>query len=67
MKGVLSVELADVVLTLKSMVGLPLPDEPPLPPPQADKISPNSKYPTRIHSPELNIKIDRQRRLVHEG
>jgi hypothetical protein len=53
MKGVLSAELAGVVLTLKSMGGLPLPGEPTLPPPQADKIRPNSKTPTRIHSPEL--------------
>jgi hypothetical protein len=43
------------------MGGVLLPGEPPPPPPQADKIRTNSKTPTRIHSPELNEKIDRQR------
>jgi hypothetical protein len=55
MKGVLSVALAGVVLTLKSITGLLFTCPPPPPPPQADKIRPNSKKLTRILSPELNI------------
>lgn len=65
MKGVLSAELAGVVLTLKSMGALPF--KLPLPPPQADKIRHNSKKPLRIHYPELNEKIDRERRRIRKG
>jgi hypothetical protein len=65
MKGVLNVELAGVVLTLKSITGLLLTGDPPLPPPQADKIRPNSKKPTRIHSPELN-EIKTARRIARQ-
>ncbi|MBU0620332.1 MAG: hypothetical protein KJ795_00660 [Gammaproteobacteria bacterium] len=54
MKGALNVELAGVVLTLRSMTGLLLTGEPTFPPPQADKTNPNSQNQTRIHLPEQN-------------